>query len=458
MTSHSPTPNGAPPEWHDAARRAAAGDEMAAKWLAAVRQALEGRDRIARLLEGVEPTLIDRDDDGRAAVVELRRVDPKTGEVAVDPMTGEVAEWSFPEARMLREDWLADPRRTVNALSKCGAGWGVHQGPDGVVGAHPYGCGSPLCPYCARTRAARRVGWWEPQLQALMDEMGAQPVHLTLTRPRTVGEPLGAALDGLGHAWKLLVDGRGSRSLWQADCMGYLLGTEWPGISPQGNRAWHAHHHVLCVLWPWTDPHEFERWVKARWAQVCPGSNPRAQHMSQIGLKDALKEVLKYPFKPLQLDDDQLCESMVTTKGRRPHRCGGAFHGASVIGRQREAIRRGEDPPPLICPFSQQAAELMAAARDTHDTERPRPLWLNTGPPATPDTDEEGKAVVVELSWLQRVVAGDLWVLLTLGDLRTRADQDLILVGHDPHIPETHFWAFPRVMLSELSTWRTCTQ
>lgn len=359
-------------------------DDAASRYASGWREADTGRRRVASALAGFDLLTTDTDSDGRVAVRAVTTADGAPLLVA---------------GRFLRQSWTADPGRTSEQLAGCGRAAGVHRRADGSYGAHPYGCTSPLCPQCARRKAADRCARIAPVL-AHLAARGYQLVHLTLTQPAFAdgdtpthltereqrayevptlagvepggavpGEPLALALERFRSALTALRDGQASRAWWRSTVAGYVYGIEWTGRTRRGGAwlpRWHVHAHLLVILRPGVevatvDAHGgFELrgpWVDrlvARWATVTTTTDPHtgervravpwAQKVRPLwggreAVTAAVRECLKYPFKVSALTDAQLTEVLATTKGRRAHMVGGCLHANSRVGRAARELR-----------------------------------------------------------------------------------------------------------------------
>ena len=320
-------------------------------------------------------------------VAEARRyggADDGLGAVAVDAValpSGEVV--VIPGARVIREDWEADPQALGRAFDRCGKAWGVHHAEGGGAGAHALGCGSQLCPVCARKRARERCERWAPVLGELAAD-GYQLAHWTFTQPAradhaedalpvvngfgrgpqglaglsSYGETLGDAVDRLRASLDALRYNRRHRDWWNRHVAGFVWGIEWTARAKSGRRRWHVHGHALLVLrnveraelggrpdlWrdgrelagPWRDE------LTRRWCSVAAGAMPAGQMLTAVDdHAEVLREVLKYPCKPASLSPAQLCEALSTMKGRQVHSPGGALHAASRTGRRARALLAG---------------------------------------------------------------------------------------------------------------------
>jgi len=451
-------PDGAPPDYFSAYEQARQGDEGARRYADAWLEAAEARDRIRELLEHSEPTVVDRDGNGRAAVCQVEFPDCETGELIQLQVDG----------RMVREDWIADPRATATAMKKCGSGGGVHRSHDGKMGGHSYGCGASVCPVCARAKAAVKSAKWLRPIVRLHENLGCQVAHVTLTQPRieeachdvaltqrerdtrgvvvgaegaelrrsVPGEQLGSALKRLRDAWKLLRDGRGSRDWWNRSTVGYFTGAEWTGMNQRtGALRWHAHLHVLVVLEPGQDAESWSEQLVGRWCEVVQDAHPYAQCVRQVGgdegIERALREVLKYPFKAGSLTAAQILDSLATTKGLRPHQAGGGFHGNGVLGRVVNDLVDGIHGPAVygsLRGFWKHAADEIAAGLVEWRRMQPRVAMWDAGIPAVMDITEEGEPDMwgSETRVGDRLIDDHLWRLLRLGDLERLASEKAV--------------------------------
>ena len=262
------------------------------------------------------------------------------------------------EGRMLRADWLADPAKLARSLASCGKHAGVHQTRDGKWGEHGLGCGTPQCPWCASGRAQSAQDKYKPQALKLLETGDYVAVNATLTQRVAYLDPdqpvvsgrfeneghgysvqgarLGAELDRWSASFTALRDNRGAdgRAIWDAVVAG-VAGVEWTGVDPRGRRRWHVHGHVLLIVRreelgefsvdaagnmssPWVDA------LRARWCQVSD-AEPTGVHVALVAtsgqqvdkVERALREVLKYPYKPASLTPAQLCEALAAAKGRK---------------------------------------------------------------------------------------------------------------------------------------------
>lgn len=335
------------------------------------------------------------------------------------------------EGRWLREDWLADPRREAAQLASCCEFWcvGQEQLPEGVRHpAKPRRCNSPRCPLCGRARADRALARWLPVVGRLVGA-GYPVLHCTWTQPvgelsgrpvllseedRTAhglradlereelegvpvgwavpGEPLTDAIDRLRPALRALRgdDDRDRRAWWSSSVVGLFEAVEYTafdGRLPKGARIprWHVHSHAVIVLRPDVDPDAWWARALAEWLEIVPTAEPWAQHCSRIDgdddeIRSGLREVLKYPFKPLEMTASQLVEALVATKGRRFHNVGGAFHSGSTIGRAVKLVRQVEeleerDRVLEALELEDRDRELVALLVDAYDARDAAPRW-----------------------------------------------------------------------------------
>lgn len=222
---------------------------------------------------------------GRAGVTALQMPDG-------DEQAGEILTVG---GRVLRTDWLADPRSAAKALEGCSRGWETLR-VDGRLISAPHRCHSAICPICQRLDAAERAEEWGELIEALV-RRDVTVVAATLTQPilnisefpsdRPVlfteeearhyvphggnsdggsvsvrGEPIGMALYRLRNAWELLRKGHASRAWWGSTTFGGVYGIEstsriGTGLPNEfGVRQapwlarWHVHMHALILLRP----------------------------------------------------------------------------------------------------------------------------------------------------------------------------------------------------------------
>ena len=310
------------------------------------------------------------------------------------------------DGRAIREEWSPAPQKLAQQLNGCGVTRGIHR-KGGRVASHVMGCTSSLCPDCCRRKAGKRVGKMAGTLAALAAR-GYQLAHLTITQPvgpnhnRPVvlvssferqkhrracniegtpisdngyavpGESLGDALDRLRVAMTALRDGQGSREWWASTVLGNVYGIEWTGHHKETRALrWHVHAHMLIVFRPGID---LDQWIGRfgdRWGQLSPGSSVQAQRLDAIegdNVLAAVKEVLKYPFKPGDLTHAQLLEVLASTKGRRFHLPGGFLHGNSRVARAVKKALSGEDLPDNL---TSDQLRLVADLVDIHENREP---------------------------------------------------------------------------------------
>lgn len=269
--------------------------------------------------------------------------------------------------------WRLDLDHEARRLSGCETAGVILHGPNGWRGQR-CGCGSRLCPVCARARSARMVGRWRPVLEAAAAD-GAVLRHVTLTQPAVVadgglvtphearrygwtgtvaaegavaravgGEGLGQSYDRLRLGLRKIRKNDATAATWRAFLGGYILGCEWTGRGPGGVPRWHVHAHVLTCTPSGRDVDVPARLVE--WARKMRGS-PRAQHCREVE-PDAVIEVLKYPFKPAALTSAQRIETLAYMRGLHPHQVAGSWHSASHDHRQEPWSRwlaARPDPP-----------------------------------------------------------------------------------------------------------------
>jgi len=251
----------------------------------AIAEALDGSEVLEVVNHGLTATGLDR-----LAVGQVRLAD---GQTVV-----------LPDARPLREDWLADPSRAGGKVGGCANAWGVRPHRDGVWKAGPVSCGCGLCPLCTTTAVAVRRDEWTHELEQLVSH-GYHVVLLTRTRPADVapespvpvvwtaadtarwgpcpwptadecgpderaglavpGETLGQAWDALAASWRRVLDSRRAvlwlgqaiprREWWARTVVCQLDAVEGTQVvTGQDGRAtglrWHVHGHSVVVLDP----------------------------------------------------------------------------------------------------------------------------------------------------------------------------------------------------------------
>lgn len=182
------------------------------------------------------------------------------------------------------------------------------------------------------------------------------------------GESLDAAWDALTTASRTVIDSRGivswrgmpvsRREWWARSVVAQLDAIEATQVRETDEGLidwlrWHLHGHMLLVLDPsalgpddvradgtldpsgewyaawlagWTS--EVDAQVEAQDARVLDAGN----------IEKSLREVIKYAGQLDSMTQAGVIEWLTTTKGRRPHRAGGALHGATKRGRAARAV------------------------------------------------------------------------------------------------------------------------
>ena len=365
-----------PPLWLAEARQSAA---LAPESPAA--RAVDGWDtaralhaEVLRSLETIE--VVKRDGRGGPLLI---RLGPGGGRVALTPR--DLPETVSP----------GDPGRMAAALAGCGSDHVVmlsrQVGRADRFRSVPCGCGSPVCPLCARARASRRAERLGPRVAAL-GAAGFRIASCTFTIPEhdddpdsrlpiwtgigdlppdpivehradfrdpeaiaypVGGEPLVVMLARLRHDWRLFRDGA-FRAGWRSTVAGYAYGIEWTGhreTEPEpGEKCaiyrWHAHIHALLIVRPGAGPGWWDAVARA-WCKVT-GGDLRSQACREVTGDDiggAIREVLKYPYKPGDLTAAQLAEVIVAARGLHCHQVGGCLHACSPEGRAARQILAG---------------------------------------------------------------------------------------------------------------------
>lgn len=366
-----------PVQLHEA-RRHAPRDDEAARLVSGWEQANAYRLRIVEVLEGVRPVVVQLEDgtdfvpEDDEALRHMRLAEDRMAVVALALKDGEVLETA---GRLLRSDWLADPRATAEAMAGCSSSSFVGRTRRGKVQAVPRRCNSSVCPVCRRLAAAERSERWTPVIAALVAR-GMSAWSVTLTQPtvktsavpfyldpaevqsgryvrqvddapswRAVpGESLTLGLWRLRQAW----DGLREASWWPRDVVGGLYGIEATGRDKLFNLRYHVHMHVIVVLRAETDPAEWWSKVLARWRTVTAAAtfdeahaSDSAQHARPIEggrVVDAVRECLKYPCKLSEMTTAQTLDWLAVTKGNHWGCPFGAFHGTSAVRRAARGL------------------------------------------------------------------------------------------------------------------------
>lgn len=393
------------PELTSATTAALGGDDEAKGWVESWTEADESRSHISAALAKCRPGTVAKL-DGKDVLLDVHVEGIGT---------------LITNGRPLRPDWTADPQAAAAQLDACGSSYGVHLNTDGELGSHALGCKSPLCPQCARRKAARRVSRLGPVVDELVAR-GYQLCHVTLTQPQrsypeselqpviltdferrfcgdshaaagrgsaVSGETLGQALSRLKKAMTGLRDGRRTRAKWVNDVAGYVYGIEWTGRH-DGHLRWHVHIHILVILRPAVDAGEFWDWLVPEWCRLTLAEHgekaaaPEAQHARILNAEtaeDELREILKYPFKPASLTTAQLVDVLASTKGLRFHHVGGGLHACSKVGKLVRAFLAddvelaGEITEKLTVPEVEMAMDIYEGRRKVEDEPTPTPLF-----------------------------------------------------------------------------------
>lgn len=252
------------------------------------------------------------------------------------------------------------------------------------------------------------------------------------------GESLGSAYTRMHENWYSMRNSRAvmpgncdsSREWFSRTIVGNVVGTEVTGKAKgkRGRRRYHVHKHVLVLLapgalddavrgrvvrcscgerhtlteWQVTDsglsywcPKRraraevaqwsscllggswWDRWL-AEWERVCPGMRAEAQYAHIVDTGEdqerAVREVLKYPFKPADFSLGQVLEWAATLKGRTLHCPGGGLHGASRLrkaaaGDADALARLAPHQVPLVEPL-QRAVARVEEADEEAETEK----------------------------------------------------------------------------------------
>lgn len=371
----------------DRATRILDGDQTAHTARARMAAVLNRCDAVERRVEletlppvvGCSPSALQLDGE-RPIGCEPPPVKRAVQRVAVDAVKLPSGAVLVTRGRMLRADWLADPKRLGRALDLCGSAAGVHMTQAGDLGEHVKGCNTLLCPVCGRRRARARADKWAPVIKRLATRYTlanwtmTQQAHMDgipdglelvsgynqetpgLAGVSSHGETLLEALDRLRSTFDGLRYNRATRRWWNRHVVAFVLGLEWTCKTTNGRRRWHVHGHCLLVLD--VEPGDLERcplsssptgnvqyrgrfWdeLRSSWCANSPGAQWSGQHLSVVDdVDDCIREVLKYPCKPAEMNPAQLAEALVTTKGRQFHSPGGGLHAASAVGKAARSL------------------------------------------------------------------------------------------------------------------------
>lgn len=286
--------------------KAAKVDDDARDELIGRRVAEKGRDRIVDALADVRPIeLVAEQEDDRGVESDpfypddddLDTIRKSGGCVGVRALWLPSAHVLTVGGRVLRSDWLADPRSASKALKDCCSSWEAVRIAGRLTSA-PHRCNSAICPICRRLDAAERAEEWSALIAALV-RRDVRVVGVTLTQPilgsdgwsdapvlligdeatvyvgrggddangyvSVASEPIGHALNRLRYAWELLKKGQASRFEWESSVFGGVYGIEATGrigIGPLDEHGvagppylprWHVHMHALVLLRPGVD-------------------------------------------------------------------------------------------------------------------------------------------------------------------------------------------------------------
>lgn len=226
------------------------------------------------------------------------------------------------------------------------------------------------------------------------------------------GAALGDELERLRSAWRSIHTDSSSARWWRESVMGCVTGVEWTtrrggderrADASRWHGRYHAHLHVLVAVSPGVDvgtwgfrgqaarlnPYRagWGRELLEEWIRRVPGAELEAQAMIRVTgdeeeTERAVREVLKYPFKPGTLTDAQIVEVLASTKGGRFHHVGGAFHGSSHVAQvcrwllEQPAYGAGLIGPPELVDLEPQAEQIegwIACAVPTSKRYHPQP-------------------------------------------------------------------------------------
>jgi len=149
-----------------------------------------------------------------------------------------------------------------------------------------------------------------------------------------------------------------------------------------------------------------------RWGQLSPGSSIEAQRLDAIGGDDvlsAVKEVLKYPFKPGQLTHAQVLEVLASTKGRRFHLPGGFLHGNSRVARAVKKALAGEDLPENLTSDQVRLVQDLVSIKEEADPPESIEVAYTVAPNVEPgDRAKSRRGITIDGVFLVPVTAAGL--------------------------------------------------
>ena len=214
------------------------------------------------------------------------------------------------------------------------------------------------------------------------------------------GESLHAAWDALTAASRTCIDSRGivswrgrpvsRREWWARSVVAQLDAIEATQVRETEEGLidwlrWHVHGHMLLVLDPSAlgpddvradgtlDPagEWYSAWLAGWSAEVDANVEAQDARVLDAGnLDKSLREVIKYAGQLDSMTQAGVIEWLTTTKGRRPHRAGGALHGSTKRGRAARAVsllaqlRDGELTAEGAGDLSELREELAGVLRD----------------------------------------------------------------------------------------------
>ena len=242
------------------------------------------------------------------------------------------------------------------------------------------------------------------------------------------GEPLGWGLDVLRTAKRTMTSSTRNRARWARLVAGHIGGLEWTGHRKIGQPSrngfqlkslrWHAHMHILAVVdgdlavptyeevgpdgvvrhyavhpsdkeamakagvtpeecgwWGdivdmWTDAVE-QAGGTAEWT----GQKARMVAVGEEDVEKAVREVVKYPFKPGEMTTAQIAESVTTIKGSNLRIRQGHFHASSRAYQDAaivDEVWRSADAPPASVDEVRSALDRMLLGQAVTEEELAR--------------------------------------------------------------------------------------
>lgn len=191
-------------------------------------------------------------------------------------------------------------------------------------------CRSRWCINCNHVRALAWVARLLPVLKEQMDRGN----HITLMNLTVKDMPRGQLkkqIEGLQKAWRLMLDGNGTRKIFKERYPGGIRSLEVK--QGKNSKQWHGHYHALGVQYTFAKDYD---WISERWKMATSkvfgvnGSVWLHGIDKKNSLLKAVIECLKYIMKPeleIYTDQELLREAWSTLKGKRQINTWGILRG-----------------------------------------------------------------------------------------------------------------------------------